>query len=474
MKRLRYSLLILGLAMLFLTTSYAEDADVDTLRASDVNADGFVNVLDLVLIAKYLGETSSEKQDPNPDVNADGTVNILDLVLVTQYLGVSIDPAIQRRSTYFVTAIPPGGSIYPHDSIRLHFDDIPRGLTVSRGRAVITGKIVTVSGPFTSGPLTLTVTWADGIQMLKYTVNPIDEDPPVITDATVKFGATDVDSEALNNDGRIVIIFSEEVAGNIALQTEDGDDVGWLGNVKGNKATLEIVNGKDLGDDMTYVIKAFLRDAAGNTAEIRYHFMTADIPFTLSENVIDHWGFDEGEGNIATNSIGAHDGEIFGSKWTFGKFGNALEFDGVDDTVVVKDYSTFDISENMTFMAWFRPTDTLTNRTFIVKHDSFYVSFGEQNQLKFGVHPHDISVESADTIGSRWYHFAVTFDAKTMRIYINGQLNSMLPNDVPMAPSEADLLIGQGFSGNIDEVRVYNKALSEDEIVDAYTGTDNF
>lgn len=461
--------------MLFLTTSYAEDADIDTLRASDVNADGFVNVLDLVLIAKYLGETSTEKQDPNPDVNADGTVNILDLVLVTQYLGVSIDPAIQRRPTFFVTVVPQSSSIiYPNDNIRLHFNDIPRGLTVSSGRAVITGKIVTVSGPFTTGPLTLTVTWADGIQTLKYTVNPIDEDPPVITDATVKFGATDVDSEALNDDGRIVITFSEEVSGNVALQTEDGFDVGWLGNVKGNKVTLEIVKGRGLGGDVTYVIVGRVSDRAGNSTEIRQHFMTADIPFTLSENLIDTWQFDEGEGNIATNSIGAHDGEIIGSKWTFGKFGNALEFDGVDDTVVVRDYPTFDISENMTFMAWFRPTDTLTNRTFIVKHDSFYVSFGEQNQLKFGVHPHDISVESADNIRSRWYHFAVTFDAKTMRIYINGQLNSVLPNAVPMTPSEADLLIGQGFSGSIDEVRVYNKALSEDEIVDAYTGADNF
>ena len=109
-----------------------------------------------------------------------------------------------------------------------------------------------------------------------------------------------------------------------------------------------------------------------------------------------------------------------------------------------------------------------------MKHDSFYVSFGEQERLKFGVQPNDISVESTDNIRSRWYHSAVTFDGKTMRIYINAQLNSELPNDVPIAPSEDDLVIGQGFSGIIDEARIYNKALSEDEIEDAFTGEDYF
>ena len=474
MKRLKHSLLILGLAMLFFTTSYAQDADVDPLIASDVNVDGIVNILDLVLIAAHLGETPTEKQDPNPDVNGDSTVNILDLVLVAQHLGESINPEPQPPSAFFVYAVPVGGSIAVNEIITLTFDNEPADVSVSSGSAVVTGRTVSVSGPFTPGPLTLTVTWADGVQTLKYTVNPLDVDPPLITGGTVKPGDTDVDSEALNNDGRIVITFSEEVAGNLALQTEDGDDVGWLGNVKGNEATLELVKGYELGDDVTYVIRGIFADSAGNTTQISINFITADIPFSLPENLIDVWRFDEGTGNIATNSIGAHDGEIFGSKWNFGVYGDALEFDGVDDVVVVKDYPTFEITENMTFMAWFQPTDTLTNRAFIVKHDSFYVSFGEQNQLKFGVQPQDVSVESTDNIRSRWYHFAVTFDGKTMRIYINGQLNSELQNDVSIAPSEADLVIGQGFSGSIDEVRIYNKALSEDEIEDAYTGEDYF
>lgn len=53
-----------------------------TRRPYDVNADGTVNILDLVFVASRFGQT-----DPKADVNGDGTVNILDLTLIVQHLG---------------------------------------------------------------------------------------------------------------------------------------------------------------------------------------------------------------------------------------------------------------------------------------------------------------------------------------------------------------------------------------------------
>ena len=53
--------------------------------AWDVNQDGQINILDLVLVAQYLGKT--DFTDPRADVNSDGTVNILDLTLVAKHLG---------------------------------------------------------------------------------------------------------------------------------------------------------------------------------------------------------------------------------------------------------------------------------------------------------------------------------------------------------------------------------------------------
>ena len=63
------------------------EGDGPTKPAWDVNQDGQVNVLDLILVAQYLGEDASVNRQA--DVNADGTINVLDLIVVAQYLGES-------------------------------------------------------------------------------------------------------------------------------------------------------------------------------------------------------------------------------------------------------------------------------------------------------------------------------------------------------------------------------------------------
>ena len=87
MKKIAVLLLTTSLMLIGLAVGYTEDADFDTRRASDVNTDGFVNILDLTFIATHFGETTTEDQYPNPDINRDGIVNILDLTLAASYFG---------------------------------------------------------------------------------------------------------------------------------------------------------------------------------------------------------------------------------------------------------------------------------------------------------------------------------------------------------------------------------------------------
>ena len=87
MKKISVLLLMISLMLMDLTAGHTQDADFDTLTASDINADGIVNILDLTLIASHFGETPTADQTPNPDVNGDGTVNILDLTLVAGNFG---------------------------------------------------------------------------------------------------------------------------------------------------------------------------------------------------------------------------------------------------------------------------------------------------------------------------------------------------------------------------------------------------
>ena len=178
----------------------------------------------------------------------------------------------------FSSAIPASGSkIAGNAVITLIFSSDPGDVTANAGVVVGAGKVRHISGPFPPGVLSLTISWTngDGSHTLVYTVIVPDNTAPEVIGGTFKDGDRDVDPEHINADGVIEFIFSEDVAGNIALQTEGGEDVGWIGKVEGNKATLELVKGKEIGNETTYVIKGRVSDAAGNETKISITFTTS-------------------------------------------------------------------------------------------------------------------------------------------------------------------------------------------------------
>jgi len=209
-----------------------------------------------------------------------------------------------------------------------------------------------------------------------------------------------------------------------------------------------------------------------------FSIASLSIANVAEDGLIAYWPFDEGNGKEAIDVTGnGHDGKFAGSpKWVAGKFGTALEFNGEDDHVVVADDAALAIEKNITFMAWFSPNEVLTSRRLMVKNDSIFVifDFGNPNSIDFLVKPNNTFAESTTTdwkVGE-WYHFAGTFDGKTMKVYVNGNLEGDATNDVPIAPSDLELWIGgddfgrptDHFPGKIDEVRLYDKTLSEADI----------
>ncbi len=355
MKKLTCLLLMLSLALLASTAGYAQEGtDIETLWAADVNSDGIIDILDLVLIASHFGGTVAEDQTPNPDVNRDGHINILDLVLVASHFGETVRPPV-----VFLSAAPEIGSeLDTNGTITLTFNKPPEGVTVSTGVAITQGNTVNITGPFTPGDLALTITWADGTETLSYAIRPlvafVDIDPTVnslltvdsriivtfdnpVQDVTVNTGtaATDAntvtitgpftpgeleltitwsdgsltftytvaepDTEAPSITGGTVsdgdtgvdrratieVEFSEEVTGTIALHTEAGIDVGWIGRVKGDTASLEFVAGRELNPEIKYVIVGTVEDAAGNETEINIPFTTASLTSGVPIEVTD-------------------------------------------------------------------------------------------------------------------------------------------------------------------------------------------
>ncbi len=222
-------------------------------------------------------------------VTVAGPFNPGPLVLAISWAnGVQTLTYVVLEPAEFVSANPASGAdIDVDDTITLTFDNNPNYVSVNTGTAKTVGKTVTVEGPFDPGALNLTITWANGTETLTYDVRTPDTEAPEITSATVNDGDKDIDPEAINSGASLELEFSEEVSGNIKLQTLAGVDVGWIGKVDGKTGTLELVAGKELGHDITYVIVGTVSDAAGNETDLKIAFTTQSrttgIPFAVTD-----------------------------------------------------------------------------------------------------------------------------------------------------------------------------------------------
>ena len=79
--------LYIFLTVCLLSVVSAQEVDFDGQFESDVNADGVINILDLVFVASHFDEIPDVELSPNPDINGDGIVNILDLTLIASHFG---------------------------------------------------------------------------------------------------------------------------------------------------------------------------------------------------------------------------------------------------------------------------------------------------------------------------------------------------------------------------------------------------
>ena len=187
------------------------------------------------------------------------------------------------------------------------------------------------------------------------------------------------------------------------------------------------------------------------------------------------YSFNEGSGTSAADSSGnSNTGAIGSASWiTTGKYGNALSFNGSSARVTVPDSPSLDLTTGMTLEAWVFPTASGGWRDVIYKGpDDIYYLMGSSDSgapATGGTFTAPLPASSA-LPSSVWSHLAATFDGATLRLFVNGVEVASRPVLAQIATSTGaltiggDALYGQYFAGRIDEVRVYGRALSANEL----------
>ncbi len=201
----------------------------------------------------------------------------------------------------------------------------------------------------------------------------------------------------------------------------------------------------------------------------------------VQDGLVNYWSFDEADivGDTAKDVWGENDGTIMGDpKLVTGKVGKALEFDGVDDKVSIGNISALS-GENVTITAWvyweggsgiYDPIVTQSDANWAGYYFYMY-SDDPVKSLTFWLNDDPEVYTPTSFPEDKWHFAAGTHDATDLKVYVDGVLQATQAmtgsgisktgyigfDDYTPAP--------EYFKGIIDEVAIYNRALSEDEIV---------
>lgn len=213
----------------------------------------------------------------------------------------------------------------------------------------------------------------------------------------------------------------------------------------------------------------------------------------ITTGLVGHWKFDEGAGTTAGDSSGNNNTGILtnGPTWTTGKIGGAVNIGGGSQQVTVPDTASLDVTGTLTVSLWIKPTTLPTgNAGFLSKAaggDRAYSLNGNlsssSKQPQFWISRDGDSSTKNTVTGTNilttntWYHVVGVFQPSvSAQLYMNAAVNAQITTGIyaSIHNSAAPLRIGfnsdtsESFNGAIDDVRVYNRALTASEVQTIY------
>ena len=238
----------------------------------------------------------------------------------------------------------------------------------------------------------------------------------------------------------------------------------------------------------SHVLTAVAQDTSNNVATSASVTVTVSNtpPPVPTQGLIGYWNFDENSGTLAHDTSGnGYNGTVTGATWTTGKINSALSFNGSTTGVVTLNIA---ISNSYSISTWVNPAVTTQGAYVRIAETQYNAGFylgtnSSGTKYKFIVNNGSGATGSCGaaygcaeggTITSGWHLITATYDGTTARLYVDTSQVAMETFNAP-ATSNLPLYIGRyyggnglGWNGSIDEVRLYNRALTTADISGIY------
>jgi len=212
--------------------------------------------------------------------------------------------------------------------------------------------------------------------------------------------------------------------------------------------------------------------------------------------LVAYYSFEDGNSNTATDFSGrGNTGTLTNMEaadWVDGKIGTALQLDGDNDFVNLGSSSELDLTSSFSISAWVKISNKCNFCKIIAKqkddNQPYSIMFDDSADQKFVFEIKNSSQVAAQSKSTTvpaldtWYHIVATYNGTTQILYVNGQDEDTDTPSYTLPETDADLLIGAResassppaklfFDGIVDEVRIYNRALSATEVAALYART---
>jgi hypothetical protein len=224
---------------------------------------------------------------------------------------------------------------------------------------------------------------------------------------------------------------------------------------------------------------------------LNFFVMALSLALTsvVKADLIGWWRLDEGSGTTVTDTSGAgHDGFFAEGtpEWVEGMYGAALRFDGTNK-VEIPDHLDFHLSDAVSIALWAKPEDTQPEYAkFFCKQKSGeypyaiqYNSSGDSIRATVNASARSDTTSTPSFVGE-WAHLCMTYDGTAVILYKNGEevgrnvvSGELQQNDLSLSIG-GRLGSGQNFNGTIDDVYLFNHALTVDEILAVMEGGGGF